>query len=247
MNLRARYFCAIAALAAPMTFAGATHAEVIMGWDVHSATSTSSPLAATNSATAVVSPVGLTLGTGISPTTNPARSWGGAGMMEANAINAVAGNDFISFGFTVADGYSVSLSSIDLSYRRRTLGPNGGVWQYAVNNGAFNDIAAASFTNSSNAGITLPPLALTGISDLQGLSAGTSVSFRLALFGATSSTLTGGYWTVFDVANTTAADLALNGTVTAPFDERGSVAPEPTTVALLTLGTLTLFQRRRRA
>ncbi|MHB1155718.1 MAG: PEP-CTERM sorting domain-containing protein [Phycisphaerales bacterium] len=253
MNLRVRYFCAIAALAAPMAFAGAADAEVIMGWDVHTTSSTSSPLAATNSAAAVVSPVGLTLGTGISPTTSLLKSWGGASKTATSttpttAATAIDNNEFISFGFTVADGYSVSLSSIDLSYHRRTNGPNSGIWQYAVNNDTFNDIApAVSFASTSTGGAALSPFTLTGISDLQDMAAGTNVTFRLVLFGAKSTSLTLGYWSVYDVTNTTADDLSLNGTVTAPFDERGSASPEPTTVALLALGTLTLFQRRRRA
>ncbi|MFA7235896.1 MAG: PEP-CTERM sorting domain-containing protein [Phycisphaeraceae bacterium] len=251
MNLRVRYFCAIAALAAPMALTGAANADVLMGWDVHTLPGGNSvfgpsSFAATTSATGIASPIGLTRGSGIVTTgvTAATRAWGGVNMTTTTSAAAIAANDFVSFGFTVADGYTISLSSIDEFYRRKASGPSGGLWQYAINGGSFTDIAPVSFTSSSNAGATLSPFTLTGISDLQDMSAGTSVTFRLALYGGTITT---GDWYVYDTANSTAPDLALNGTVVSPLDDHGSAVPEPTTVALLALGTLALFQRRRAA
>jgi hypothetical protein len=56
----------------------------------------------------------------------------------------------------------------------------------------------------------LSPINLSGISNLQNVGAGTNVTFRIVNWGGTSSA---GTWYVFDVANSSALDFALQGTV----------------------------------
>ena len=54
-------------------------------------------------------------------------------------------------------------------------------------------------------------LIFPGIAALQNISAGTNVTFRIVLWGGTSSSVT---WYIYDVTNSTVVDFAVQGTVT---------------------------------
>ena len=61
----------------------------------------------------------------------------------------------------------------------------------------------------------MPPIDLSGIAALQDVGAGTNVTFRIVNWGGTSS---GGTWYIFDVANSTALDFEVRGTVSPAVD-----------------------------
>jgi hypothetical protein len=179
---------------------------------------------------------GLTRGSGVGTTgTGANRAWGGNTWGQTTEADAITAGQFATFSLTANSGYSLSLSSISqLSYRRSSTGPTTGYLQYEVDGGPFVDITTLNYSSSASTGGTLSPIDLTGISALQNVAAGTSVTFRIVNTGATS---TSGTWYVFDTAVSTADDLVLQGAVTQV------VVPEPSTLAVASAGGLLVLLR----
>ncbi len=208
-------FCIAFALFAGINTA---NAATLVAWDVNGLggganSFGASPLAPTTIA-ANVSVGGLTRGGGVGTSgTAAGRAWGGNDWQNASVATAVSGNDFATFTVTANAGFQVSFSSIPkFDYRRSATGPGNGVVQYQVGSGSFVDIASVSYTAAASTGGSIPSIDLSGIAALQNVPAGTTITFRIANYGGTSS---GGTWYIFDVANSTAADFQVDGTVTA--------------------------------
>ncbi len=151
---------------------------------------------------------GLTRDPGVVSTGSAvANGWGGSSWNALSAAGLTAGED-VTFGTVVSAGYSVSLSSIDLNYRRSSTGAVSGFWQYQTNGGAW--VTIGDFTNEfssiSTTATAITQINLTGIAGLQNLSSGTVVNFRLTPYASTG---TGGTWYIFDG---TGNDLVLSGT-----------------------------------
>ncbi|MFM8685134.1 MAG: hypothetical protein ACKODJ_01110, partial [Bacteroidota bacterium] len=136
--------------------------------------------------------------TGATPAGN---AWGGNGWDAyttagaGNLDSTIARGDFVSIGFTVASGTTVSFTSIPAyNVRRSSSGPATGQWQYSIG-------AAGTFVNSGNpitwgvvttgTGNPQSAIDLSTIAALQNLAGGTAVTFRVVNMGATSS---GGTW-----------------------------------------------------
>ena len=182
-----------------------------LAWDVNGQTNYgASPLAATTVATGLTNSTGLTRGSGVATSgTAAANAWGGTAWASTSSAG-ISGSETVSFGLTVGSGYTDSLSSIALNYRRSSTGPSSGYWQYEIGTGAFNLISDVSneFSSTSSSGAAITPLSLTGITALQGLAAGTKVTFRLTPYASTSSS---GTWYIY---NETGNDLVVSGTTT---------------------------------
>jgi hypothetical protein len=190
-------------------------AAVLAGWDVHSLTGGTnnfgaSPFAASTAATNITVG-GLIRGSGVVTTgTAAARGWGGTDWVATSAAAAATAGDVVSFTVAANAGYKVSISGISrLDYRRSSAGPASGVLQYQLGSGAFTDAANLSFTSTASAGASVAAIDLSGVAALQNVPAGTTITFRVVNYGATSA---GGTWYLFDMANTTAADLEVSGT-----------------------------------
>ena len=191
--------------------AGPVFAATLAGWDMSGATNYgASPMTAT-----VGDPNltigGMTRGSGVGLSGTPAaRAWGGVAWTSANADAAVADNKLASFTITANTGKQVSFSSISkFDYRRSSTGPANGVLQYQIGAGAFTDISALSYTSTASSGGSLSAIDLSGISALQNVPAGTTVTFRIANHGGGS----GGTWYIFDKGVSTADDFEIQGTV----------------------------------
>jgi hypothetical protein len=171
-----------------------------------------SPLLPTTNALNVTV-VGLTRGSGISTGGQAAaRSWGGMAFTDSSAAAAIAANRFATFGIAASPGYRVSIASLsEFDYRRSATGAPSGVLQYRVGSGAFTDITNLAYTVTATTGGTIGPINVSGIAALQGVGAGTNITFRIVNYGGTSSA---GTWYVYDVGNSAAPDLALQGSVT---------------------------------
>lgn len=200
-------------------------AAVLAGWDVHGLAGGSnnfgaSPLAASShDANLVVG--GLTRGSGVGTSgTGAARGWGGNDWQSTGAAAAASGGDYASFSVAAAAGYQVSFSTISrLDYRRSASGASSGVLQYQLGNGSFVDIATLNYSSTSSTGGSLAAADLSGIAALQNVPSSTTVTFRIVNYGGTS---TSGTWYVFDTANSTAADLEVQGTVSAAVFQNGA-------------------------
>lgn len=206
--------CVAFGLAGGMTVA---FAATLAAWDVNGLTGGAnnfgaSPLTPTNAALNITVG-GLTRGAGVGTTgTAAARAWGGVDWLGASAAAAITANDFAIFSITANAGFQVSFSSIPkLDYRRSATGAASGVLQYQIGAGAFTDITTVSYSNSTSSGGSVAAIDLSSIAALQNVPPGTTVTFRIVNFGGTNA---GGTWYIFDVANSTAADFQIDGTVT---------------------------------
>jgi len=184
----------------------------LAGWNVSGLSAYgASPLPPTTNI-ANVTVMGLTRGIGVGTGGTAAGSaWGGNGFDNTTPAAAIAAGDFVTFSVTANVGYSVSFTNISrFDYRRSSGGPPNGVLQYQVDNGSFVDITNLSYPTTTSGGASLGVIDLSSISALQNVPAGSAVTFRILNHGASSS---GGNWYIYNVANTTAVDFSIDGTV----------------------------------
>jgi hypothetical protein len=208
-------------------------AAVVLAWDFNGNTGSE---ATVNATTNNLSPtlVAVSRGSGLNGN-NYSNSFNSNDFEVGGIILGAATNgDFLQFNFTVPTNTVLSLSGIDVNFRRSGTGPNNFLWQYSVGSG-FNDIGSVlSFTNTATNGVAQPTINLSGIGSLQSMVSGTNVTFRLLGAGATGST------GAFSLGRLSGNDLVLNGTVTA--------VPEPSSLASgLALLTLFAFVKIRRS
>lgn len=221
------HLSATAALLLSLAAADPAVAAPIAGWNVSAQSNYGTSPLAPSVSDINVTVGGLTRGSGVVTSgTAAGRAWGGTNWNSANAAAAITANQFASCSVTPNAGFTVSFSSISkFDYRRSGSGATTGVVQYKVGSGAFVDIATVSYSVSASTGASLAAIDLSGISDLQNVPSGTAVTFRIVNYGGTA---TGGTWYVFDVANSTASDFELDGTVS---NSGGDMTP-PTVIAL---------------
>lgn len=224
-NLRRRKIlgtlCAIITLVLGLT--QATFAGVLAGWDTHSQPGGTGNFGTSPLAPAVSDPNltvgGLTRGGGVlTPTgsSGAARAWGGTNWISTSEAGAVTAGQYVSCTITPNAGSQVSISGItQFNYRRSTTGAATGQLQYQIGSGSFVDVPGVgvlNYSNTNSSGAALAAIDLSGIAALQNVAPGTTVTFRIVNFGGTS---TSGTWYVFDVANSTANDFEISGTVSA--------------------------------
>ena len=187
-----------------------TNGGILAGWDTSSLTNYGfSPLSPSYNAIGLTV-TGLTRGAGVYLNgAAPNRAWGGVGFTNQTSINAIASNQFATFSVAPKNGYTVSFKRISrFDYRRSSTGATNGLVQYRLNAGAFINITNIVYTSASSSGASIAPINLSGIAPLQNVGYGTNVTFRIVNWGGTSSV---GRWCIYDVANSTAPDLALQG------------------------------------
>ena len=187
---------------------GSTGAQLT--WDVNGQTGYGTQgLEATTVATGNTNSTGLTRGSGVTTSGSAAsNAWGGNGW-NASSSGGISGNETVTFGLTVSAGYTDSLSSIALNYRRSSTGPANGYWQYQIGSGAYTLIkdVTSEFSSTSSSGAAMTPLSLSSVTALQNLAAGTVVNLRLTPYDSTSSS---GTWYIYDISPGT--DLVVSGT-----------------------------------
>lgn len=184
----------------------------LAGWNVSGLSAYgASPLPPTTNASHLTV-VGLTRGVGVGTSGSAAGSaWGGNGFDSTTAVAAIAAGDFATCSITADTGYTVSFTNISrFDYRRSSTGPANGVLQYQIGGGSFVDIANLSYPTTTSGGASIGVINLSSIAALQNVPANTTVTFRIVNYGASSS---GGTWYISNVANTTAVDFSIDGTV----------------------------------
>ena len=142
--------------------------------------------------------------------------WGGNNFTTSSFADALVANEFFTFTLNVNADYILYLSSIGAyNIRRSGTGPTTGQWQYAVGAGDFTNLGSAITwgTNTAAAGNTQTAIELFEIAELQGITFGTTITFRLVVWGATG---TGGTFYFNDANSTVTANqlgLSVFGTV----------------------------------
>jgi hypothetical protein len=209
--------------------ASAQAQTTLAAWEVNglSAYGPSPFAAATTGANVTIG--GLTRGSGVTTTPTAAGSaWGGNGWDgNATASAAIAANDFATFSVTANSGYSVSFSTIPAyNIRRSSSGPTTGQWQYQVGSGSFVDIGSPITWGSTTSGTgnAQGAINLSGITALQNVSAGTTVTFRIVNYNASAGS---GTWYINNIA--AGNDLQIQGTV-APISPVISTTGNPSAV-----------------
>lgn len=200
--------------------AASTTSGVLAGWDFNGVTGYGASPLAPSTETANVEVGGLTRGSGVTTSgTAASNAWGGADWSSSNnSATAIADGDYVTFTIQATEGL-LSLSSIDsYNVRRSGTGPATGLWQYSVNEGAFVDIGSAITWGSTTtaAGNAQSAINLSDISALQNLAAGTTVTFRIVNYEATTGTW---YLNNFQTGN----DFSISGEIPVAASGSGSL------------------------
>lgn len=214
-------FCTTFAAAPPTS-----QAAFEVGWDFNGLTGYGASPESADTIVGDLTVGGLTRGSGVTTSgTAAADAWGGNGWIESDLNAAVAANDFATFSVTGnLTGPPILRFTEIAAYRvrRSSTAPDTGQWQYQIGTGTFNDIGAAItwggiVTSTGNAQSAID---LSGISDLQNVAAGTTVTFRLVNWRSESGGNSAGTWYFnnFQSGN----DLVI----------RGEAVPEPTSLLL---------------
>ena len=140
--------------------------------------------------------------------------------------DAITSNDYLQFQVSAINGYQVSLSTLDATFRRSSTGPNAFIWRYSLDGTNFTDIGTTiSYLTNPATGTAQTQIILSGIAALQNVVSGTTITFRLYGWGATGSSGT------FAIGRLSGNDLSIGGTV--------AVAPPCTNATTWTSGAWT--------
>ncbi len=190
--------------------------ETILGWDWAGLTSYGpSPYAPTTNAAGVLS-AGWTRGSGVTTVgTAGLNAWGGNGLNAASASAAATAQDEVYFTFSIPSGkvlYNKSFRPYNV--RVSSTAATTGQWQYSINSGQYVNLGSEITwgTNYTSGGNSQSAINLESIPALQGLTSSATISFRLLLWGGTT-TSGNWYFNAFQAGD----DLILDG-----FLENGS-------------------------
>ncbi len=128
--------------------------------------------------------------------------------------DAITNNKYITFNIKAKSGFQVSLSTLDVRFRRSSTGPNAFRWQYSLDGSTFTDLGSADigYTLTTTGGDAQTQISLSGITALQNVSSSTSIIFRLYGWGATATSGTFGIGRSL-TSGATDYSLAIGGSV----------------------------------
>lgn len=215
-------------LLALVAIVAVSQADVIVGFDM--AGTTTDPLAANTLDANVTLNAGLAR-TGLG-TPSSANNFGSNGWNVTDVFSP--DDDYISFSLTPDEGFQLTLT--DISWNRinaSSTGPGNGRWGYSIGGDAWVYQTDFAITTANAAGSW-------DFVDVENVTE--EVEFRFWAYGATSAGggTSAGTGSVNYRNGAAGDDLVLNGSV--------SVVPEPSVLALLSLGGIAVlrFSRRRK-
>ncbi|MFZ4456139.1 MAG: beta strand repeat-containing protein [Bacteroidales bacterium] len=136
-----------------------------------------------------------------------ANTWDGA-----SKASAVTNDEYYTFAINAKADYKVSLTTLDVTLRRSSTGPNAYIWKYSLDGTTFTEIGSdVSFTTSASGGTAQNQIDLSGISELQSVSSTKTITFRLYAWGATGAA--GSLAIGKTTASTTTSVLTIGGSV----------------------------------
>lgn len=151
----------------------------------------------------------LSRGTGITPSAL-GNSFSSTTYDGATLAAAVTNQEFVQFTASPKTGYQLSLSTLDVNFRRSGTGPDMFQWQYSLDGFATagtNFGGTITYTNTATNGIAQAQINLSGISQLQNIPSPNVVTFRLYGWNATANTGT------FALGRLAGNDLAIGGSL----------------------------------
>ena len=213
--------------------AGLANADAIVGWeitgvDVNDGIGASSSAPYTFSATTVLNANvsgELTLGAGVNPTTTATQY--GFKISSANAQTTLAGaisnNHYLQFSVTVASGFLLNLSSIDLVGDASSTGSDNVAFFTSIDGfTAGDEIASAASVAGITGGLDSDGSGFGALDLSAGAYQGLSGTVDFRIYGYNSSTSSGAGTT--KIRNLSNDDLVVNGTLVA--------VPEPSSAVL---------------
>ena len=111
-------------------------------------------------------------------------------MQGVDFATAISANDFITFTLTGNGSNALSIDSFGAyNVRRSGAGPTTGQWQYSTDGTVFTNIGSAIVWGSGTtaAGNAQSAITLNSTSALQNVAGGTTITFRLALWGGSGA------------------------------------------------------------
>ena len=215
----------IAALVAGAAVSAA-NAAVISSWNTTGLAGTEASLAGAGSTN--VTALAATRGAGLSGNA-------GGNSLNASGWDDLGANDYFQFGFSVASGFQVNLSSLSIGLRASGTGPGTVIFSYSTG-GAFTNLPATSTSTAPGANFVNSVYNLSALTNLSG-----TVTFRLRAANSTSANGGSiGAAGTFRITNYFAASVD-----TGSFRFEGTTIPAPGALALVALGGLVAGRRRR--
>lgn len=153
--------------------------------------------------------------------------------------DAVNNNDYMQFTVNAKSGYKVSLSTLDVNFRRSASGPNTFQWQYSLDGfstAGINIGSAISYTTNPTNGTAQTQIDLSVISALQNVTNATTITLRLYGYGASANTGT------FAFGRLSGNDLAIGGTVSSAGGPSLSVGSLSNQFGNVCIGTTTAYE-----
>jgi len=101
--------------------------------------------------------------------------------------DAITNNDYYQFTVSAQSGFKVSMGTLDANLFRDGNGPQRFQWQYSLNGFATAGVNIGSeivITTNPASGTATPSISLAGISALQNVPSGTTITMRLYGYGA---------------------------------------------------------------
>ena len=122
---------------------------------------------------------------------------------------AISNNEYYQVVINAKTNYKVSLSSLDVNLRKSSTGPNTYQWQYSLDNfiTAGIDVGPQGTLGSADNGAAISQINLSSIANLQDVTSGDTIVFRLYAWGASGA---GG---TFAIGRLTGDDLVFKGNV----------------------------------
>ena len=123
--------------------------------------------------------------------------------------DAISNNEYFQTAISAKTNYKVSLISLDVNLRKSSTGADAYQWQYSLDGFATSgiDVGEQGSVGAGNDGLAMPQIDLSAISDLQNVTSGNAIVFRLYAWGA--SGLNG----TFAIGRLTGDDLVFKGNV----------------------------------
>ncbi|TYR37544.1 hypothetical protein FXV77_05955 [Sphingobacterium phlebotomi] len=155
----------------------------------------------------------LSRGPGLVPQKATA-SFASSSPIYADLSSAESAGAFYEFSVKGKPGKTIALSSVGVILRIQNDAPKNYVWKYSMDGSDFKTIGEPVVVSSGfndNNGLQQPQLELHSIGELQHISPGTPVVFRLYMWGGTSGTANNGFR--IGKSNALTSALVINGEI----------------------------------
>ncbi len=134
------------------------------------------------------------------------------GFSSNNWTSTLSTNRYYEFSIQPKTNYKVSLSTLDAKLRCSSYGPKNYIWKYSIDGGnTFIEISGGTLYSSNDTGKDQTQINLSGIAELQNVTAPSTIIFRVYAWNASATSGTFAFG--LTPSNTTANCLAIGGTV----------------------------------